>query len=185
MKEGLTVEATNRVHVVATQDAMAVPYPPISDSAVMQALDINRQRAALHGWIYGPETGKSGSESMPEVVPAITVSWSWAGEAEDPGGSRIAMAEGLPRKLAWNAHSIPESADEDTPHSFHHAQPTARRMHRGNYLEGVRLPLHESVPASPQSAGRAGWGHHVRTFSRSMAETRIDLTMLSHDLIYQ
>lgn len=69
-------ESGQSTDVVATQSAMAFPYQLISDTALAQALNINRQDTDIHGWVYGPETGKPGSSSTPEVIPAITVSWS-------------------------------------------------------------------------------------------------------------
>jgi hypothetical protein len=146
----------------------------------MQALDINGQRAALSGWIYGPETGKPGSSSTPEVVPAITVSWSWAGERPHIQVVVALLIAGSTTQTGLNVTAFRfESADEGTPHSFHHAQPTARHVHRGDFLEGVRRPLHESVPAFPLDAvGPVGV---IICVLLSLYGRDEIVTMLSHD----
>jgi hypothetical protein len=139
--------------VVATQSAMAVPYPQISDYALPARLDTRPRETNLGGWIYGPETGRPGSKSRPEVIPAITASWSWTGTKPKIQVIVALLVAGDTAQTGLNATAFRfESGDVGTIHDFDHAQPTARNVQRGSYLGGIRLPLHEGVPAVPIDA---------------------------------
>jgi hypothetical protein len=139
--------------VIATYDAMAVPYPQISDAELPALLNATRPSTDLEGWIYGPETGKAASSSTPEIVPAITASWSWTGSTPS---IQIIVALLMAGSTAQTGLEVTafrfENADDGSSHDFWHAQPTVRKAHRGEYLEGIHLPLHESVPAFPIDA---------------------------------
>src|ERR1035437_1521408 len=139
--------------VVTTQSAMASAYPPLSDSALAKALNAGAPETSLDGWIYGPETGHSGSRSVPEVVPAITASWSWKNVSPRMQVLIALILAGRDAQTGLSATAFRfESGEIGTIHDFHHAQPTARITHRGDYLTGIIPPFHESVPAFPLDA---------------------------------
>lgn len=139
--------------VVETQSAMAIPYPQISDTSLSRQLNYGQGEVELAGWIYGRETGHLGSSSRPEIVPAIRASWSWAGENPRIQLILALVVAGEDAQSGLNATAFRfETGDEGTAHDYHHAQPTTRLEHRGAYLGGVRVPLHESVPAFPLDA---------------------------------
>ena len=132
---------------------MAIPYPQISDTALSRQVDTGQSEVNLDGWIYGRETGHIGSSTTPEIVPAITASWSWAEAKPKIQLILTLVVAGEDAQTGLNATAFRfETGDEGTAHDYHHAQPTARLEHRGAYLGGVRLPLHESVPAFPLDA---------------------------------
>jgi hypothetical protein len=171
--------------VIATQSDMALAYPRISDAALSRVLDAKRPRVDLkrYGWIYGPEA--SFRLGMPELVPAVTVRWSWADPVPQMHVLVALLIAGQTASTGLDATAYRfESGHSGTTHDFDHAQPTLKMTTKSSNLPGIRLPLNETIPAFPlDSMGPVGviicvllslYGRHAvyRMFSQNRSLQR-------------
>jgi hypothetical protein len=145
--------------VIATQSDMAVVYPQISDAILPRLLNSRRQSLDLKqwGWIYGPEAFFR--DGLPELVPAVTLRWSWTGAVPNVHILVALLIAGNTAATGLDATAYRfESGHSGTTHDFDHVQPTLKMTTQAiDNLPGTRSPLNQTIPAFPlDSIGPVG-----------------------------